>query len=53
MARECRSETEDVELISVAEFGPYTKRPVFGQIIEARDPKENSDCTWNMQLILG
>ena len=53
MARECRLETEDTDPISVAEFGPKTKKPIYRQIIEARDPKESSNGTWNLHFILG
>ena len=53
VARECRSDSELIEPISIAEFSNKTKKNVFGQIVEAREPKENSNGTWNFHFIVG
>ena len=42
-----------MEPVSVAEFNRKSNTPVFGQIVESRDPKENSNGTWNFHFILG
>ena len=52
-ARECRLNNEDAEPMSISEFGKLKKKTVFGQIVEAREPKENSNGTWNFHFIIG
>ena len=51
MARECRLENEDMEPVSVAEFNRKSKNLVFGQVLEASNPKEHSNGTWNFHFI--
>ena len=42
VARECRSDADDVDPMTISEFGKHSKKPVFGQIVEPRELKENS-----------
>ena len=55
MSRESRKEDEVLEPASIADFGKKSKRQVFGQIIETRELKENSNnpSTWNFHFIVG
>ena len=55
VSRESRRDDEEIEPASIADFGKKSKRPVFGQIIETRAPKENSNNpnTWNFHFIVG
>ena len=53
VARECRSETDALEPASISEIGKNSRKPVFGQIVESREPKENSNGTWNFHFIIG
>ena len=40
VARECRSDTDDVEPMSISEFGKHSRKPVLGQIVEARKKRK-------------
>ena len=53
VTRECRADSDKVDRLSISEFSKHSKKPVFGQIEEAREPKENSNGTWNFHFILG
>jgi hypothetical protein len=51
---EARSSSQNHEPVSVAELGKHTKGPVFGQIINKREAKQNNDNEmWNFHCIVG
>ena len=51
---EARSSSQKLDPVSVAELAKNTKGPVYGQIINKREAKQNNDNEmWNFHCIVG